>query len=183
MIHSFIALCIIINIFRINLGGFFRLIQVTSWNLITGYHQLSASTARQNMTEFIGYIKPHIVKCFAYRYVIVIFINLKNSCKDCIFCWAVAVYKLKILRRLARYKLFAAYWQIFKALAVNSHSKLSAHLGCHKGMCNTVGFKIIIKRNKVKTDFLGNNMKLCTVCQSTVNIHHRCVKAKGGICR
>ena len=30
MIHSFIALCIIINIFRINLGGFFRLIQVTS---------------------------------------------------------------------------------------------------------------------------------------------------------
>ena len=48
-------------------------------------------------------------------------------------------------------------------------------------MGNAILFKITLKCNEIKADFFRNNVKLCTVCNCTVNVHHGSIKTKGRI--
>ena len=181
MIQDFIAFCIVINIFCINFRSFLRFIQIASGNLPSGDHQFTAGTVWKQMTKLIGYIKLEIIKRFSDWNIWIIFIHFKYSCKNCTLCRAISIKESIILRRLHRNKLLSAYGKILQALAAHFHCKLSSHLCSHKGMGNAILFKITLKCNEIKADFFRNNVKLCTVCNCTVNVHHGSIKTKGRI--
>ena len=181
MIQDFIAFCIVIDILRINFRSFLWFIQIASGNLPSGYHQFTAGTVWKQMAKLIGYIKLKVIKCLSNWNVGVVLIYFKYGCKNCTLCRAISIKESIILRRLHRNKLLSAYGKILQALAAHFHCKLSSHLCSHKGMGNAILFKITLKCNKIKTDFFRNNVKLCTVCNCTVNIHHGSIKTKGRI--
>ena len=181
MIQDFIAFCIVINILRINFRSFLRFIQITSGNLPSGNHQFTAGTVWKQMTKLIGYIKLEVIKCLSNWNVGIVLIYFKYGCKNCTLCRAISIKESIILRRLHRNKLLSAYGKILQALAAHFHCKLSSHLCSHKGMGNAILFKITLKCNEIKTDFFRNNVKLCTVCNCTVNVHHGSIKTKGRI--
>ena len=133
------------------------------------------------MAKLIGYIKLEIIKCLSNWNVGVVLIYFKYGCKNCTLCRAISIKEFIILRRLHRYKLLSAYGKILQALAAHFHCKLSSYLCGHKGMGNAILFKVALKCNEIKTNFLRNNVKLCTVCNCTVNIHHGSIKTKGRI--
>ena len=181
MIQDFIAFCIVIDILRINFRSFLRFIQIASGNLPSGYHQFTAGTVWKQMAKLIGYIKLEIIKCFSDWNVGVVLIYFKYGCKNCALCRAISIKEFIILRRFHRNKLLSAYGKILQTLAAHFHCKLSSYLCGHKGMGNAILFKITLKCNEIKTDFFRNNVKLCTVCNCTVNIHHGSIKSKGRI--
>ena len=181
MIQDFIAFGVIINISGINFRGFLRFIQIASGNLPSGDHQLTASSIWKQVAELIGYIKFEIVKRFSDWNVWIIFIHFKYSCKNSTLCRAISIKESVILGWFHRNKLLSTYGKILQTLAAHFHRKLSSHLCSHKGMGNAILFKITLKCNKIKTDFFRNNVKLCTVCNCTVNIHHGSIKSKGRI--
>ena len=133
------------------------------------------------MAKLIGYIKLEIIKCFSDWNVGVVLIYFKYGCKNCALCRAISIKEFIILRRFHRNKLLSAYGKILQTLAAHFHCKLSSYLCGHKGMGNAILFKITLKCNEIKTDFFRNNVKLCTVCNCTVNIHHGSIKTKGRI--
>ena len=181
MIQDFITFCIVINILRINFRSFLRFIQIASGNLPSGDHQLTASSIWKQVAELIGYIKFEIVKRFSDWNVWIIFIHFKYSCKNSTLCRAISIKESVILGWFHRNKLLSTYGKILQTLAAHFHRKLSSHLCSHKGMGNAILFKITLKCNEIKTDFFRNNVKLCTVCNCTVNIHHGSIKSKGRI--
>ena len=181
MIQDFIAFCIVINILRINFRSFLRFIQITSGNLPSGYHQFATGTVWKQVTKLIGYIKLEVIKCFSDWNIWIIFIYFKYSCKNCTLCRAISIKEFITLRRFHRNKLLSTYGKILQALAAHFHCKLSSYLCGHKGMGNAILLKITLKCNKIKTDFFRNNVKLCTVCNCTVSIHHGSIKTKGRI--
>ena len=133
------------------------------------------------MAKLIGYIKLKVIKCLSNWNVGVVLIYFKYGCKNCTLCRAISIKESIILRRLHRNKLLSAYGKILQALAAHFHCKLSSHLCSHKGMGNAILFKITLKCNEIKADFFRNNVKLCTVCNCTVNVHHGSIKTKGRI--
>ena len=133
------------------------------------------------MSELVCNIKLGIIQCFSDRNIRIILIYLKQSNENGSLCRAISIYKGITLWRFTRNKLLSSYGKIFQALAFHLKCKLSSYLCGHKGMGNAVLIKITLKSKEIQTDLFRNNMKLCTVCNGSVNIHHRSIKTKGCI--
>ena len=178
MIQYFISFSIIINISGVYFGGFLRLIEISSGNLPACYHQFAAGTVRKHMSKLICHVKSDIIECLSYRNIIIIFINLKYCCKDCILRRPISIEQFKMLRRFTWNKLFTTDRKSLQTPAVHLLCKLSSNLGCHKCIRNAIFFKIIIESDKVKPDLFRNDMKLGSIHDRTINIHHRRIKSK-----
>ena len=90
----------------------------------------------------------------------------------------------KTSRRFYRYKLFTAN---NKYLRINSIWEniciLSAHLCCHKAVCDFIFLKIASDCHQVKANFFCNDMQLPSAEQYRIHIHHMRIKAIAGIRR
>ena len=134
------------------------------------------------MPQLVCNIKLHIVKCFSDRDIWIIFVHFKYSRKNSRLCRSISIDKLIIFWRLTWNQFLSSYRKISQTLTIHLQRKLPSHLSSHKGMRDAIFLKIALQSNEIQTDLLRNNVKLCTVCDGTVNIHHAGIKTKGSIC-
>ena len=183
MIQHFIPFRIIINILGIYFCRFLRFIQISTGNLPAGQHQFTTGTIRKQMTCLVCDIKLEIIQRFSDGHIRIILVHFKYGGKDRCLCRSIGIEQLIIFGRLAGNKLFSSYRKILQTLAIHFQRELSSDLCRHKGMCDPVFFKVLLKSDKIQTDLFRNNMKLCSVGDRSIDIHHGGIKTKRRIGR
>ena len=66
-------------------------------------------------------------------------------------------------------------------MVVNTCGKHSAHLGCHKTMCDALALKVFIEGDDVEAYFLGDDMGGGSAGDGGIHVHHVGIETITGV--
>ena len=167
---------------RERLGVLLGAIQVATGHLRTADPQLALRAVLHQLAVLIDDVESERIKRLADGRILLVLVDGVGGCEDGTLRRSIDIIQLEIGGWLYGDEALATDGEMAQRMVVHL-CKLAAHLRCHESVCDVVGLKVIVQRNQVEADFLGDDVHGGASRQGGIHVHHASVETVGGVGR
>ena len=158
-----------------------RSVQVAECHLRPGCPQLAQSAHRQTASLLVDHIKFHVVQRFADGHVRILLGDGIDSNDNGGLCGSIAVVQMIASWWGDTCQLLTSHRHVDQGVILNVCRKLITHLCRHEGVGDVLTLQIIVKRHKIQSQFLRDDMYGGTTRQWRIDALLMYVEAIAGV--